>query len=179
MEIEMRFKTKEDTKNNLEKIGAKHITTVKQDDTYYKFSLDKERRIVIRIRRDHEGKEKLTFKGSSKDKEDIAWQEWEHNIQKADVLNNLFLSNGLEIVCRINKKRDTYKKDGLEINLDEIDGLGTFVEVEVQTENIELGKQKILEFIRDKLEIDESDIITKGYVPLMIEKNEKSNKTCS
>ncbi len=168
MEIEYRFKAPKNIKNILQDIGAIRKSEQTQDDEYFKFNLDTERKLVIRLRKKSNGKEVLTFKGSSEDTEDTAWQEWESNIQNSDILKKLLLSNGLVNVVRIQKQRESYQFEQFEINIDQIKDLGTFVEVELQSTDVKTAKEKILAFI-ENIGIKKEHVVTKGYVPLMLE----------
>lgn len=172
-EVELRARTL--YKNFQEKLNALDVKKIKetnQVDIYYKFVGDIDRKLVIRIR-EMPGKTKLTFKGSSKFEQDIAWQEWENEITDANFLKKLMLSNGIEEVCQINKQRTSYQIDGFEVNYDRIKKLGDFIEVEIITDNVEIGTKMIRTFMHDKLGLSEKDIVTKGYVPLMIEHMQK------
>ena len=167
VEIEMRFKTEEGTEKALQESGAEFIEETEQKDTYLKFGKDEERRVVIRFR-DKQGKKFLTYKGSSVLEQDTAWQEWEEEIKDPESLQKLMLSNGFVEVVKINKKRKTYKLDGFEINIDDVENLGNFVEVEIHAEDAEHGKEKIINFVTQTLKIPEENIVQKGYVKLML-----------
>jgi adenylate cyclase, class 2 len=170
MEIELRCKAPPQIHERIAKLNAVKQKEETEDDEYFKFGLDVDRKLVVRIRRKNNGETLLTFKGSSKAPQDIAWQEWETSAPDPDSLKKLFLSNGLVPVVHIVKKRVTYKLSDFEINVDEIKDLGTFVEVELQSEDVVTAQKRIRELL-SKVGITEADIITKGYVPLMIEKN--------
>ena len=169
MEIEIRAKAYEGIKNKLVDIGAEKKDEYNETDEYFRFEKDDQRRLVIRLRR-RDDKNLLTFKGSSRLKEDIAWQEWESEIKDSDSLKSLMLANGLVIVTTIKKFRTSYTFEDFEINIDNIKSLGNFVEVELISDNAEEAHQKIIEFMRKELSIGESDVVKKGYVQLMLEK---------
>ena len=141
-------------------------------DEYFKFSLDTDRRLVLRIRTKNDKSTYLTFKGSSKHPQDIAWQEWEEKVTDVETLKNLLLSNGLERVVTIEKNRHSYSFDDFSINVDSIKGLGMFVEVELISDDVEHSKKRI-ESLLQKLNIHKEHIITQGYVPLMIAKQKE------
>ncbi|MFP4656821.1 MAG: class IV adenylate cyclase [Candidatus Woesearchaeota archaeon] len=174
MEIELRSKVEHDVEAKICDLGAKKIKETQQSDEYFKFALDSERRLVIRIRKKGDGGAYLTFKGSSEHKDDIAWQEWESEIEDEEVLRKLLLSNGLETVVLIDKKRKTYTYEDFEINIDEIKGLGVFIEVELVSEKVEEAKKRIQNLMFHELKIPEENVITEGYVPLMIKKNQEN-----
>ena len=134
VEVELRAKTHADIKKILDTIGAQKKSEKNEEDEYFKFEGDVERKLVIRIRK-KQGKEFLTFKGKSVLKEDIAWPEWEDEIHNAHGLKSVMLANGLIPVVTIKKHRETYTLDSYEINIDHIEDLGEFVEVELQSED--------------------------------------------
>lgn len=174
-EIELRAKTTKDIHTILKAANATQKYQTRQVDEYFKFEKDETRQLVIRIRK-KKGKEVLTFKGKTVASEDIAWPEWECEIENGHQLKALLLSNGLVPVVTIDKERTSYELDGYEINVDEIVDLGTFVEVEIQAEDHEDAKQRIMAIFHDKLHILPSHLITQGYVPLMLHKmSEKKN----
>ncbi|HLP79255.1 MAG TPA: class IV adenylate cyclase [Acidobacteriota bacterium] len=174
MEIELRCKAPSHIHDRVLSLRAVKKSQKIEDDEYFKFALDVERKLVLRIRRKNTGESLLTFKGSSKAPEDTAWQEWETSANDPEALKKLLLSNGLVSVVRIVKNRTTYKLEDFEINVDEIQDLGTFVEVELQSEDFVIAHKRIRELLA-RMDIHERDIITKGYVPLMIEKNAQQN----
>jgi adenylate cyclase class 2 len=116
----------------------------------------------------------LTFKGkqqTSNTTEDIARPEYETRISNADTLINLLLTSGYETLVIIDKIRQSYTYNAMEINIDEIKGLGSFIEVELlvaQENDIDDAKKQIIAFFQT-LAIDKSHIIHKGYVPLCLE----------
>ena len=175
MEVELRVRIEEDIEPKLLEMNAKKESSSFQMDEYFKFSLDVDRKLVIRIRKKDNGSSLLTFKGSSKHEEDIAWQEWETKIEDEEVLKKLLLSNGLEKVVCIEKNRQTYKLDNFEINIDKIKGLGSFVEVELISDDAINAKKRIEELLSQKLGVPLKNVITQGYVPLMIEANKSNN----
>lgn len=168
-EVEIRARASHTTiRNALNTIKASKQSSSHEHDEYFKFGLDVERRLVLRIRK-KAGRSLLTFKGSSKIPEDVAWQEWETEAPDPDALEKLLLSNGLVRVVTIDKKRETYKHNDFEINLDLIEGLGEFVEVELIGDDAEACKQRLEQFLEKDLGILPSAFVKKGYVPLMLE----------
>lgn len=70
----------------------------------------------------------------------------------------------------IDKKRETYKHQDFEINIDHIESLGEFIEVELIGDDAETCKKRIEHFLEKDLGIAPSAFVKKGYVPLMLEK---------
>ena len=154
--------------DNLDKIRKKlkdlkieKSETKWQQDIYFEapnWSLPKANEIM-RIRHE-EGKYILTYKGPSKGKEIRTKSkiEFQINPDLKDVLEKI----GYKKILQINKKREEYLFDGIEIALDEVESLGEFVEL--GTENPKHEK-KINKLIR-KLELDLKSATQKSYFEL-------------
>lgn len=109
----------------------------------------------------------------------------------------LFLSNG--IIGTVKKKRQAYYIDDVQINIDNVDTLGDFVEikvcelfyitlqiftdkvtlnlnhvVQVTDKDIEPAKE-IVNDLMQKLSITSNDLITKSYIDLILEKKTKAS----
>ncbi|HCB51614.1 TPA: hypothetical protein DEP21_03495 [Patescibacteria group bacterium] len=81
----------------------------KQEDLYLKHKQDENRDLVIRFRNVPEKKTKLTFKGKSSSVHgDIAWPEYETEIDNEEVLKEILLNSGYEKLVLIKKIRNTY-----------------------------------------------------------------------
>ncbi|RRD39354.1 CYTH domain-containing protein [Leptotrichia sp. OH3620_COT-345] len=178
-ELEVRFalnKNEEEYIKILEYLEKNYSfkENVYQNDRYFKeYGKEMEKEIqgsyIYRIRKEND---KYIFTR----KDTIAPGLWdEHEIilegDEAEFLKNV-LKSGFNNVLTINKLRKTYKKNQKTINLDKIDGLGIYLEIELLGEfsqkDIELYKKNIAEeffFIKPKIE-------NKGYVQLMRELNE-------
>ena len=117
----------------------------------------------------------MTFIGKSKG-DDTAWPDVDLPLSHPDDLENLLLGSGYIEVVRINKHRSTYREQDFEINLDEIDNLGSFIEIEGRGTDSDRTaiEEKITQFLID-LGIQKSNIIRKGYVTLMLEKVSSSH----
>ena len=149
----------------------------RQVDVYLKHENDEERKMVVRIRKNYEKNSAiLTFKGKSKNEQDIAWQDYDTPISNPERLERILVSNGYVYVCLIDKIRQSFKYKEFEINVDNIRDLGLFIEIEKQGEedNIEFIKKEIIELL-ETIGVNENNIITQGYVQLMLEK-EKNKK---
>lgn len=170
MEIEVRAKVIDTSKvKDFLETKAEFINASDEDDLYLRHESDIERSIVLRIRRKENGAI-LTFKGKAKG-DDTAWPDVDLPLDHPDELENLLLGSRYVEVVRIRKHRFTYRMNEFEINLDEINDLGSFIEVEGRGTDDERDsvEQKITQFLID-LGIQESDVIRKGYVTLMLEK---------
>lgn len=81
-----------------------------------------------------------------------------------DLLEVLKASNGVKKI--VDKKREIYFIDNVKFHLDNVKGLGTFVEIEAIDETGKLGKdylRKQCELYLDLFKIKQEDLLTSSY----------------
>lgn len=174
MEIELRAKVTspkileeklKQLSNLIEKKGGE-----RQVDIYFKHEGEENEKMVIRIRKDYtNNKAILTFKSKSKHSDDIAWADFDTQIEDPDRLENLLISSGYVYFCLIDKIRQSFTYKEFEINIDNIRDLGLFIEIEKNGEEnkVENIRQEIIELL-NLLGIGENSIISQGYVQLVL-----------
>jgi len=181
MEIELRARVQnlsllEEKIKSLEGVEEKK-SEERQTDIYMKHENDETRKMIIRIRKKYNKEQAiLTFKGSApKNQEDIAWEDFDTAIENPDNLERLLINNGYTYVCLIDKVRQSFQYKEFEINIDNVRDLGIFIEIEKNANENEIQnvKNEITNLL-NQLGIQNDDLITKGYVPLMIELSQKN-----
>ncbi len=172
-EIEIRCKLSENDYNSVMNILEKNeieLKRFKQKDTYYCASEyvennnSKECPYIIRIRESNNGA-KLTYKSFVDG--GTSWIEEETGIDNISSINAILNYLNQKSYLEIEKDRISGKFENIEINLDNIKKLGTFIELEILHDNIEYGKKILRDFIRNNLLLDKIDIVDRGYVQLM------------
>jgi len=170
-EVEIRFQLtpaqREDIMSELAKKGWEP-QEVTQHDTYFchrsflEVGKEEDCPYVVRIRETNHGA-KLAYKSFTGDG---SWLEYETTIGNADQTVHILEGIDLKAYLSINKQRlvGTLKK--MELNIDRIEGLGDFMELEVLTEQAEVGRELLVAFAKE-LGIAEDCIMTQGYVQLM------------
>jgi len=180
MEIEIRAKIPDlpAFQRNLNALpGVESVKSgVREVDTYLKHGQDKERILVLRIRRRSTGA-LLTFKTKSQGK-DVAWHDIDLPLHDPDMLEDILLNSGYVYVVLIDKVRDAFRRGDIEINVDQIRELGNFVEVAFETAEAaspELIRTKTVELKKLLMQLGcrQEDIVEKGYVKLMEEQGKK------
>lgn len=171
MEIEARAHVEkpEEIKETLS-LHGQYKGSFYEDDLYLRHISDTERSLVLRIRRGENGIAQLTFKGKSKG-DDTAWPDVDLPLSEPDALEKLLLENEYVRVVSIKKHRLRYAVDGLEVNLDIVEGLGTFIEIEArggENERAEIEAMLVKKLV--KFGVSDKEIVRKGYVTLMLEK---------
>jgi len=89
------------------------------------------------------------------------------------------LIRSLGILVTVDKQREIYFIDNVKFHLDNVEGLGTFVEIEAIDKNGTIGKDKLLEqcqFYLNLFEISREDLISHSYSDLLLQKEEKNYK---
>jgi adenylate cyclase class 2 len=172
MEIEIRAKINnlENIEQNIIKLGAKLIKQKNQVDEYFgEINLYKKLGYSFLMRVRDEGTKKfLTYKGAELKKDGI-WQEYELEIDDIKKSIAMLQAMGLEKIIAVKKYRKEYTLNGLTICLDVIDDLGNFIEIE-SVDDKDINKDS-LKNLMQKLNIKEKQIIHKGYVTILLIKN--------
>ncbi len=156
----------------LNKQGAKRLSDLTMEDVYFAhpgrdFGKTDE---ALRLRKKEDGAE-LTYKGprmksaSAKAREEIT-------IALGDPLGaqRILERLGFKESHVVTKKRASFQMDKLRVEVDTVDGLGEFVELEVLTESPERAAS-LLETARTELGLSRLEL--KTYLELLIEKKEK------
>ncbi len=167
--IEVELRAKVDA-SLLERLTMAPHTTVAEHDRYFRHVSDSARDWIARIRR-ADDQYSLTLKSSGQFGEG-AWDEvcLPLTPDRAAQLGAFLLAHGFLLEVEIAKRRTTFRYDGMEINLDDIDGLGTYLEAEILAPHgeVEEARHRIRAFFAT-LDIAEAQIIQEGYVRLMRE----------
>jgi adenylate cyclase class 2 len=140
-EVELKVRADHDpVRNRLGDLGAERLPAVRQEDTYYDaphrdFAVTDE---ALRVRResvqDADSTTYLTYKGPLVDDDSKTRREAETAVADGSALARVLSSLGFEPAATVEKHRRRYRLDGYTVTLDAVDGLGEFVEVEVEVE---------------------------------------------
>ena len=176
MELEIRSKVLngslfEEKLKQLPNIRVKK-TGEREIDTYIRQPCSDGNNIIFRIRRKQSGSVFTVKTNSPAEKKDILWHDVDMSLATPDILEEILMSNGWKYAVVIDKVRDSYEYGEFEINYDNILDLGIFVEIEYQAKEGEDTEIKLREMKKTLsfLGCPENDIINKGYVKLMLEK---------
>jgi len=155
IEVEVRAEVNSKISDKLYGIGAKKVNEYYQKDKYFMF----QEGFIFRIRNDNI----FTIKGNV-DKHDNGWYEWESKIDNANLLEDVLLKCGFKLFGVVNKRRVTYSYNNFEINVDDVEGLGKFIEVELMISNKKEGLKRV-NYLLKKLGIKK--VINKGYINII------------
>jgi len=166
MEVEIKAKIEDfkDLKSKLKKLGATFEESKKQLDTYF---VDKNRDsgiikigdFITRIRECEKGKF-LTYKEIT-GKWGV-WEELETGIDNTEETAKILKRLGLRELFRLNKNRISGKTEKFKFNLDKVEKLGDYIEVELISDNGEKAQEEIKGLFK-RLEIEENQLERRGY----------------
>jgi adenylate cyclase class 2 len=150
-------------------LGGREIYFTVQRDTYYRhpgrdFALTDE---ALRIR-EEEGRSFITYKGPKLDVDTKSREELEVPLVDPEDIGMLLLRLGFEPVAVVEKRRRGYLVGTLEVCVDEVKGLGYFLEVEArECQDLEEGKGRVLGLL-ESLGLDRME--RKSYLELLLER---------
>ena len=174
MEIEVKVKAdlKEVEKKLLEE-GANFVNEERQIDTYYNaphrdFAVTDEALRVRSVGR----KNMLTYKGPRLDALSKSRKEITLSVSR-EPTEGLLSSLGFSKFGQVSKLRRNYKLGDILISLDDVEGLGTFVEIEAvgEEKDFEFHEKRVVELLK-RLRFREGEIIRDSYLELIYEKRD-------
>ena len=153
IEIELRFEVRaQDVKTSITQFLQTHATLIKethQKDTYFSHKefldvLPPIKRLRVRV----------SDKGSTINRKDRKvvdgvnqnyCDEYETPIQDAETMTKILTALDIKPIVIVDKKRKVYQYQDTEISVDEVQNLGTFIELEAsgEFESIEIARNKL------------------------------------
>jgi adenylate cyclase class 2 len=183
-EVELKVSADHDSvRGHLDSQDASHVESVTQEDTYYN-APDRdfvETDEALRVRREtlDDGSERtaVTYKGPLVDDHSKTRREAETTVADDQAMDEILTGLGYEATATVTKHRDQFELDGCVVTLDAVEGLGEYVEVELETEqDLDAESGATLASLRDeaaavlrKLELDPADQIRTSYLDLLLD----------
>lgn len=141
-EVELKVRAEHGpVRERLAALGADPVDAVLQRDTYYdapdrSFAETDE---ALRIRRERprnggETETAITYKGPKVDDESKTREEHQTGVTDPAAAEGILEGLGYEAAATVRKERERFAVEELTVTLDDVDGLGTFVEVELDVE---------------------------------------------
>jgi len=168
IEIKLRIKNLEDLEKKLIAGGLEISKEISQHDTVYtdprhgNFDNIKEGNVVVRIRRES-NVSKITLKQQQTYEMDNL--EYETTIGDPEIMHNIFVKMGWLPEVEVKKTRKKGKLGGYEVCLDQVEQLGSFIELEKMTDdnaNPDEVRKELFDALRP-FGLSEEDEETKGY----------------
>jgi predicted adenylyl cyclase CyaB len=163
VEIKAKVTDLEGFQKRVKAISETHEELILQEDTFYHTPKG---RLKLRILAGDRGQLIYYERGNQTGPKQSDY--WLFETAEPENLKQV-LDEGLGIRGAVRKKRRLYRVGNTRIHLDEVAGLGTFMELEVVLtpgQSLEDG-QKVAAGLMEKLKIDEKDLIVGAYIDLM------------
>jgi len=175
IEVEVKARARPETIGNILALGATLIGTENHRDLYFNSPLRnfKESDEALRIRIKEEGA-RLTYKGPKLDKETKSRLELTVKIDRPEEMEKILRALDFMRSAEVRKRRTKYALDDAVVAFDEVEGLGSFVEVEISgVEDWEMQASKALALL-GRLGLGES--IRSSYLELLAEKGRQDGQ---
>lgn len=178
IEVKAHLKEEKNVVQRLGAVGAVFSETEKQVDKVYvktqgDLSVYLSNDHFVRIREKSDGRKIFTVKVPKASREHLAKLEHETEIEDSSEMEQCLFLMGYKLASTVVKERRTSKVNDYEICIDEVEGLGSFIEVEKMVENSGPDDAHVLEELRTflfDLGVLPEDEVRKGYDILIIEK---------
>ena len=161
--------------DRLDELGATRTGDVVQVDTYYDaphrdFAETDEALRVRRETRDGGTEARLTYKGPLVEAESKTREEYETGVDDGETAAAIVDNLGFDPAATVEKERRFYHHDGYTITLDDVEGVGEFVEVETETDEdgVETAREGAYGVLRE-LELDPDEQIRTSYLGMLLE----------
>lgn len=178
-EVEVKVPAAHDElRSRLEAADATYRGRVRQADTYFDaphrdFAETDE---ALRVRRvtddDDANTARLTYKGPMIESASKTRTEIETGVESGDAGAEILEALGFTPVATVEKTRDTYRLDGTTVVLDDVTGLGEYVEVETETREdpdaVDAARETAFDVLR-RLDLDPADQVRTSYLELLLE----------
>lgn len=165
----------EPVRDRLESLGAEHLGQVRQVDRYVdhperSFAETDEAVRVRTIETDGEERSVLTYKGPRLDAAAKTREELETAVGDPETMQAVLDRLGFSHAATVEKERFRYRLDGTTVVLDDVAGLGEYVEVEtVATRGDVESSSEHVSDVLETLGLDPSAAIPTSYLELVLE----------
>lgn len=180
IEIKARLRDKTAITRKLKTLGCVFEKPITQQDTVYAEHVGslvafRTNKVFLRLRVKNGSKTFFTLK--KRGVNDLDAIEHEMEVSSKDEMEKILFLMGYREAVRVRKVREVTRYDGCEICVDEVEGLGSFIEMETLTEEAdsEAVQDKMFQFFLS-LGVKPEDRVWSGYDILMMESIEKQSR---
>lgn len=166
MEVEVKFKVLfDEIKEKIERLGAELVREEVQEDLYFDIPLPN----LLRIRRIVNTGEVILGYKEIKDQRNEEFDEIEVEVKDFDKTREILKRLGFKEDIWVKKHRHVYRLGNVTFELNRVEGLGDFLDIEVISDNVEDAKREIWKVARG-LGLKEEDVEPRLYQELIKEK---------
>ncbi len=170
MEVEVKFRVRfEEIHGKILDIGAKFLREEFQEDVYFKMPPAEQ----LRVRRvSNLNRSFLTYKRIADPGRNEEFDEIEVEVSDFEKTLQILKRLGFKEDVSVRKRRLVYRLGDVTFELNDVDGLGAFLDIEVISDNVKEAKRRIWE-IAERLGLTEDDVEPRLYQELIREVEEK------
>ena len=187
VEIKLKIKNKKQVIDSLKTIGFLEGRYVVETDTYYTsshhdFAARGEALRIRKVENPKSGKETclITYKGAKLDQVSMTRQELETEVGDGETVRKILEIIGFCPVSPVEKQRLYLRKDNMTACLDEVKGLGNYLELEILTDTEE-KRTEALKQIEDVLKVlgySMKDTTRTSYLSMLMKKDKDGRNAC-
>lgn len=176
VEIKIPIEDRQCLEKRLEECGFQKGMLVKESDTYFNSDHYDLRKMdcALRIRNydnltDQTSRSEITYKGPKLDAVSMTRQEYETEIQDETIGINIINALGFYMLPPVNKLRQYYHKDLFTACIDQVEGLGDFLELEILVADIckkDAALEQLLMLI-EEIGLKKTDMIRTSYLSML------------
>jgi adenylate cyclase class 2 len=111
---------------------------------------------------------RVTYKGPLVDDRSKSRLEHETGVDDAGTMADVLEALGFSPAATVEKRRTVYGLDDVTVVLDDVAGLGEFVEVELESEDVDAARERCFDVVRD-LGLDPEAGIRTSYLELLLD----------
>ena len=154
-------------------LGAEPLGRVRQVDTYYdaphRSFAETDEALRVRVEEDDDGRSvRLTYKGPLVEAESKTREEHETTVADEAATRAILEGLGFSPAATVEKERERFGYDGYTVTLDAVDGLGEFVEVETEAEEVEPAREGAVAVLRE-LGLDPDEQVRTSYLGMLLD----------
>ncbi len=161
LEIKIKLNSHDEIISKLKNLNAEFITTLNQKDVYYNLENS-----LLKLRIQNHNTELISYNRAENGS--TRWSNYEVLEIKGENAEN-FLEKIFKVEAVVEKKRDLWMFKDTRIHLDEVKGLGTFLELETLVLNGQEDAEKRFNFLVKELNLDFENQIRTSYRNLISE----------
>jgi len=169
MEVEVKFRVDFNSiRDRIESLGASLVREELQEDIYFSIPYPR----LLRVRNvSNVGRAFLTYKEIKDPGRNEEFDELEVEVSDFRVTAEILRRLGFEADVVVRKRRLVYKLGNVTFELNDVEDIGAFLDIEIISDNVEEAKKKIWE-IAGKLGLSEEDVEPRLYQELIKEAGE-------
>ncbi len=179
VEVKIPLFRRSQTEQSLMKLGFAPGDLIRESDCYYNSDLhdfmESDEALRIRISENLTGlssRAELTYKGPKLDTVSMTRKELETEISSPQTCRLILEALGYRPFFPVNKLRQYYHRDTVTACVDQVEGLGSFLELEIlaEEESERAEALKKIETILDDLDLSLSESTTLSYLCMLLKK---------